>query len=369
MSVAAAQPWRYSVPVALLCAASSAQVIAKYLHSSWQRTLAHLLCVTAVASAPYIARWLAGIADWLIIILFAMFFLEALVVYPKADARKQINAGSDADDALIQASDALRGFKYPYENRTYLGNPISAGPGWAILDIPASALHLYALQTPILLAGFAYFLYRRSREAGLLFSGVLAATPVLHEITAVGLDLALLSGALSLMVYSMREKESSPRSAMWAFLGGLVWTARINMIVVPVALQWMRFGVFSRRRLGVTAASLALAIGLHGAFYFAHPSQYMPIHLLGKTKIYLGLVPVLAPLLTAAGVAFVLRFRAKNSSQLFAGLAIMLLFMHLPLAIGCLKSAGYDFARWEGFEYISVSLVPAAAALALRGTE
>jgi hypothetical protein len=58
---------------------------------------------------PTVCRLRIARSRWTLISILLIFFIEAVVVYPIADARKSLGEGSDQDDALIQVANQIRG--------------------------------------------------------------------------------------------------------------------------------------------------------------------------------------------------------------------------------------------------------------------
>ena len=110
-----------------------------------------------------LAKALQG--PWPAMLMLAAFTVGTIAIYPYADGLKLRGAGSDQDDALILAGQALLTFQNPYRQETYLGNQIDPGAGWALLATPFGVPGLYSLFFPATLAlAFGVF-GRRTRLA------------------------------------------------------------------------------------------------------------------------------------------------------------------------------------------------------------
>lgn len=343
---------------------ASEQVIQKFLHGAILKLAVNGFVFCGILYLPALAKLKISKSKWLLIAMVAVFFLEALFLYPIADGRKAIHSGSDEDDAIIVAADQMRALHFPYAQKTYLGGPISPGPGWIMLNIPAIKVHLYALQGPLLLALLAWMLRRRSAREAFLFVAVLLFCPAIHLLISNGSDLVALSAAFMLFGVSVYQQRSLFACIGWSVLLGFVATARINLIAVPVAMLCMRKDWKTARAWMETAIAVMTAACLHAAFYLHAPSEYAPFHLIAKGRMFLDAVPLLAVLLPLVLVVFVLWFKAETGAQMVGGLAIFLFIAHLPAAMGVLRLQQYRFAIWDGFEYISLCLVCASGAVA-----
>lgn len=103
---------------------------------------------------PWIAKFLDSPIPFIIFLI--LLVAAALIIYPKVDALKLVDKGSDQDDGVIIATTRMLSGFYPYSENTYLGNPISTGPGWLILHTPFVAIHMYILASIFLLRSMEY---------------------------------------------------------------------------------------------------------------------------------------------------------------------------------------------------------------------
>jgi hypothetical protein len=349
---------------ALVSLSVSALALQKFIPHPALRLAVSIAIIAAITFLPTIRQHPLARSRWLLIGLISIFFVEALAIYPVVDARKTFGGGSDQDDAIIQAADQLRAGHFPYADRTYLGNPITPGPGWVMLNTPAVEVHAYPLQAPILIAIAAWLLWTIAPTAAVLFAAILALTPGLHLLIINGSDLPTLSAALLILCLTVYSRPLFGRVA-WVILFGMVATARLNLIVLPIAVLALRRDWKTSRAWLETFSTLVIAATLHWLFYRVSPTQYTPLHILTKAHTYLtGVTPVLI-LCAIACIYLLLRYKAETSAQMAALLGLFLLLSHLPAAIGSLRYVHGDLAHWEGYEYLSVSILCLAGGVAL----
>jgi hypothetical protein len=110
---------------------------------------------------------------WLLL-LFFMFAVAFTTFYP-ISLKHSLNRGSDREDALRIELVAIRDHQYPYDARTFLGNPPTPLPGALLLAAPFFAIGHIAWQNLLWLSLFFYFTIRffRYRATAVLFLAVL----------------------------------------------------------------------------------------------------------------------------------------------------------------------------------------------------
>jgi hypothetical protein len=342
--------------IAATAVAASSFPVHRYIPIRALAFLVDVLTFVVITSLPRIAqvRWMRS--QWLLIALLSVFFIEALFVYPIADARKLHGQGSDQDDALIQAATLLRHGQYPYRFHTYDKKPISDGPGWVILHMPMYSLRMDSFEAPTLFAFLAWILRRRSDSSAFLFAATLFCSPIVHMAVSEGSDLPALSGAIFLLCLTT-YKRAAWSTALWIVLCGLIITARINLIVLPIAMLCFRTDWRTARAWIETVGSVLLALTLHIVFYLVAPTLYAPLHLVGKGDRYLSLaIPVLA-LCALLLILLIVRCKAESAAKMAVLIGIFLLLTHIPLAFGALIWATQHGTFWEGFEYLNLCLV------------
>jgi hypothetical protein len=122
-------------------------------------------------------------------IVFVVLVAAFAVLYP-ISLRHTLNSGSDREDALRVELNAVVHHSYPYDARTFLGNPPSPLPGAMLLAAPFFAVGHIAWQNLFWLALFFFFAVRffDYRATALLFLAVfvLLAPANLSDLTAGG---------------------------------------------------------------------------------------------------------------------------------------------------------------------------------------
>ena len=112
-----------------------------------------------------------GIA-WFLLLFLALTTAFA-ILYP-ISLKRTLNIGSDREDALRIELLAIRHHQYPYDARTFLGNPPTPLPGAMLLAAPFFALGHIAWQNFLWLLLFFFFVLRffRYRATALFYLAV-----------------------------------------------------------------------------------------------------------------------------------------------------------------------------------------------------
>jgi hypothetical protein len=306
-------------------------------------------------------------AFWLVA---AGFALVVLLAYPKADALKESMRGSDADDALIVGAHAWLAEGTPYAARTYLGHPLSPGPGWILLLAPLSLSGLYPLATPLLLATLCWLVGRATpdRSAPLRLLAIPLAGLGTWEISVVGGDYLAIGFAFAILALAIhRDRERGARRLLWCVLLGLVLTSRLvfsYLLGIFVLLLWP-----GRRAAGscllVAGATMA---GLHLYFWQIDPAAYAPLHLLAKPALASAWTRVVLVATCLGYAALFLRLRVDGVRR-WEGLllgALLVPLAQVAAAQGLLQAEGErSFAGWEAANYLMPCVGPALAWLGL----
>ena len=227
--------------------------------------------------------------SWPTRVVAAALTVTAVAIYPYADALKLQGRGSDADDALIIAGQALWRFQNPYIQETYLGNPIAPGPGWAVLASPFSVTGLYVAFFPATLA-VAIWCLRASRYAWLdinRFMLLLASSLCVWELTAVGNDylpFALLT--LCVLLGLQLESISCLYLMLLTTLVGALATFRLPFLLLPPLIAFSLVSSFPRRAMIVACWATAVSLLLHAAFLTINATDYPPLELLRAKTAY-----------------------------------------------------------------------------------
>lgn len=266
--------------VALLAWFSSVGSVWKY-----SGTLGLLAYSVVVLTAPW---WLSQLhpSRRTLLVLAGLVALVALLVmlfvYPRADVHVG-DRGSDSDDALDLAARALLEGRYPYSQRTYLGNPIAQLPGAILLALPFVALGSAAYQALIWWPAFAVRLRSETsnlRSTGVAVALVLSSVAAWHALATGGDGLinGIYVALATLMV--MRHPQAG-----WAVVWGVTLSSRaVFWPVVPLTLlviadrdraaAWRVGSV-----VGVTMAALIVP------FWVWSPTRFSPLHTASKLTL------------------------------------------------------------------------------------
>lgn len=324
-----------------------------------------LLASAAARRAPP-ARW-----GPLALVVYAAAVVLFVVVYPIADARRLVGAGTDADDALDLAARALLSGAYPYAERTYLNNPISPLPSWVTLAAPfvllfgrAAYLSLFWLAVWLLLLRLEY---RSAGLAALVSAAAFVFFPALTVTFVNGSD--SFASIVAVCVLGVAIQRGWLDRAGWARLAGfglatgIVLSSRWN---VPLLLPLL-CGALARRAgvpRGVAYGTLsALAWGaVTLPFWVANPAGFTPLHtysMLGRFDAYLPgfglLVPVATALLSLLLGAYLIRrgdlwlcmavvTSAPVAAGFLAGLAFLPRLDFWPLIYGLMATPFWTLA-------------------------
>ena len=207
------------------------------------------------------------------------------VIYPRLNVHSP-GHGSDRDDALDYAVNALVHGRFPYSARTYLNNQITPLPGTILLSLPSLLVGGVAYMNIAWLALFAATL--RLRDGGWrspLFAlwGLLASPGVLIDL-ATGGDLVAngiyLLGALYLYLRALDGGRVNERAYLAAaILLGLTLSSRFNfaLVLLPVTAFAGRRRGWRIAIQGAATASLTFAV-VTVPFILHAPDAFPPLH-------------------------------------------------------------------------------------------
>jgi hypothetical protein len=256
------------------------------------------------------------------------------VIYPVANTHIP-GAGSDDDDALNLGARALLAGRFPYAERTYLGNVLHHFPGAFVLALPFVLLGTSALQN--LFWAPLFFLAVRveanGRTALLLAWLVLALSPaVMHEVvTGTGYVSNAIYVALGLW-WLVRTRHRDWAAVAW----GLTLASRANFLsLVPLAFGFLRQRDGNRPALRATALACATAACLTLPFYLYDRINFGPLEAANRVLVFNALVPHLgvALIVLMAALAFALSFSRMDAAALFRNCALVQAF---PIVAGVL---------------------------------
>lgn len=352
--------WR---PWALLffLQAPSLRAIFKYVPHPLLATfiigLIMLAVYTAMFSKQIPARWLKLLGSYkLTALLLILCLVTTYLIYPLADALKYKGLGSTADDGLIEPIKQLLAGHALYSARVYDGVPISAGPGWILLNMPFTATGLYYLLTPTYLGIMIAMIGRIYHQNILanLFLISLFTSLSFWELTVTGHDMvALACSFIVLVILADRYSHSTGAAILIGVLSGLVATSRIVFLVLPPFLAFLVTRRNKKEGIIIGIVGLITALALHAGFYLSSSEWYQPLHLFSRADRNMGAGLMAAALIvsTLCGIAAI-----KSAQNTFESWVRWLsLCMAAPLffiSLAELISVGWNFARWEGANYL-----------------
>ena len=224
------------------------------------------------------AMWLAAATLLAVGILFA-------VIYPIANAPAP-QRGSDNDDAIVLGVQALMQGRNPYQERTYLGNPVNSMLGGFLLAAPFVWLDNGALQNLFWLVLFwaaMRFYLRGWRGALLLLWCLLGLAPlVLYSIligdSKIANTLYILLTILILMVLAPQSRRPLALKIALAALLGVALASRANFLgLTPLLFASIGYRSSWRLACGLMAVVLAVFGALNLPLYLLDPAGFMPI--------------------------------------------------------------------------------------------
>jgi hypothetical protein len=283
-----------------------------------------------------LALWLAGATFLALIAAFGL-------VYPIANSGA-VGGGTDRDEALNIAVQALARGQYPYYLKTYLNAPISPLPGSLLLAAPFVALGNSAYQNLFWIAALFLVLARFLRDARialLLFWTVLGLSPLFWQEFVTGGD--LLANSIFVCVFVIlvlrahrdRTLQTWPTALSAVLLGvGLASRPNYLLILLPLfAWLWRSNGLGQALRATALAGGVAAAITL--PFYLYDPAGFSPLHAFRKIGQFDALLPFAGTLITAASglaaLALSLRLKGDDTAALLRACALP---QALPVVVG-----------------------------------
>jgi hypothetical protein len=316
---------------------------------------------------------------WLLLLFLALTAAFA-ILYP-ISLKHTLNIGSDREDALRIELSAIRNHHYPYDTRTFLGNPPSPLPGAMLLAAPFFALGHIAWQNILWLALFFLFAihFFRYRATALFFLAVflLFAPGNLSDFTSGGdylTNFFYLAIAVTLFARSLGRPFSS--SILAALLLGVALSSRIIYAVVLIPLLALALQRISRVRtvilfiiVLITAAAITLPV--FAPHPFAHLLQQLDQNSLKLRYIPSALHPrwtLTALAVVAACVVFFVRMDLPRLFLIFSVSSFILLapFVvtfalyaeQLRYAFFYLSICALSFSLWALSQYEHLSGAP-----------
>jgi hypothetical protein len=234
-----------------------------------------------------------------------------------------LGPGSDRDDALNVALQALLAGHYPYGVTTYLGNPPTPMPGGLILALPFFLLGNSALQNLAWMPIFIWWNVRYLENAALAFLYllifILGCLASLGDFVVGGdyvVNAIYVAVAMDMTLCAQDSPKTWCRYAAGIFLSIAISSRPVYAAAVPI-LAGAIFHSFGIRRLAEFLVVVAIACAiLNGPFFLYDPSRFPTAHLLAKLS---GIpqflhAPVVLPGLGAAiaSVSFLVKVTRRN---------------------------------------------------------
>ncbi len=258
-------------------------------------------------------RWAAGAV-------FTTLILSFVVLYPKSQ-RHAANKGSDREDALRVELVAVGHHEYPYDARTFLGNPPTPLPGAMLLAAPFFLTGRVAFQNlvwaAIFLAVLLSFFKRRATAVTFFAIFLIAAAQNLNDFDVGGdyiTNVMYVAVALFLFDRALGRKDLGWLGAAAIGLLGLALSSRIVYAVALLPLLALAVQRTTlQRALRLTGAAVFVAVAVTLPFFMPHPISRM-LTQLGQNADKFQALPLWLPpssLVVAALVLGSLAFFAR----------------------------------------------------------
>jgi hypothetical protein len=218
------------------------------------------------------------------LLLFVLLASAFAVLYP-ISLKSDIRARSDREDALHVELSAVRQHHYPYEGRTFLGNPPTPLPGAMLLATPFFAIGHIAWQNLLWLALFILFAVRyfRHRATALFFLVVfvLLAPANLSDFTSGGDYLTnFIYFAIAIDLFVRTLDRTGPIRLLSALFLGVTLSSRVIYPFALIPLLALSLQRTSRARtLASFAVVLATAAAVTLPFFAPHPLYHLLLQL------------------------------------------------------------------------------------------
>jgi hypothetical protein len=300
---------------------------------------------------------------WLVL-LFLVLTAAFAVMYPRS-LKAPLSRRSDREDALRIELSALHNHQYPYDARTFLGNPPTPLPGALLLAEPFYELGHIAWQNLLWLALFFVFTLRffRYRATALFFLAVflLFAPANLADLTAGGDYLTnYFYFAIAVALFVRALGRSFYGYTLAALFLGVTLSSRIVYGVVLIPLLAYTLQRVSRFRAAILFGIVILAgCAVTLPVFAPHPFSQL-LQQLDQNSRKLRYIPaVLHPQLTlpllAVLISCVAFFRRMDIPRLFLVFSIASFVMFAPFAVTFALSS---VQHRNAFSYLSVCALP-----------
>ncbi|MGB9179029.1 MAG: hypothetical protein WCB68_07245 [Pyrinomonadaceae bacterium] len=250
-----------------------------------------------------------------------------LILYPIAQSGA-LGGGSDGDDALDLGATALMHGRYPYYQKTYLGNLISPLPGALFFAVPFVALGRSAYQSLFWLACFFFAVrayYQSSATALALVWIMLALSPVVLQNVVVGVD--YLANSIYVLLFMWWAAACIPRYdlSIWkkvlpSVLLGIALSSRSNFIFnLPPLFSFLVQNAGWKQAIKYAAVTCLSLLAVTIPFWLYAPDWFAPLsqqpHKLERLQAILPKAVIVIPLASFA-VSLALSFKRMGSDPL-----------------------------------------------------
>ncbi len=305
----------------------------------------------------------------------AIIFAAAVVLYlhPIAEAGV-VRGGSDSDDALNIAVREIVEGRYPYYERTYLGNPILPAPGAVLLAAPFVLLGDVACQNIFGLC-VLFLIFCRvqgdSRPALVLLCALMLLSPALMQQMVSGSDklanaIYVLLGVLLVAHYLTREGLGwVARFAPCLFLGVALSSRANYLLLAPPLYSYLVKRLGFRKASAAAGVSIAAFLGVTAPFYLYDPAGYSPLLAYSKITGLDAVIPHASTALLGVSIAISvwLAFSATDGSagRLMRNIALTQLVPTLGVVIfACIVMGAQGLAAANyGFSFALAGIVAA----------
>lgn len=332
----------------------SSFIVSRYL--GWTSTVVYALVagIVIVAEPRLRLRPSARLCRALALATLAAVVLAFVIVYPIANTHVS-GTGSDDDDSTNMAARALLAGRFPYAERTYLGNADHHLPGALVLAAPFVLAGTSALQNLFWLPAFFFIVSRERDEVTALrlcWLALLLSPSIMYEVvTGTGYVSNAISVALGLWWVSRATRWKHAAAAAW----GITLASRANFIfLLPIAFGYLRRQSGWPAALRTVLITLATTAALVVPFYLHDRQHFTPLEGADRLLVFDGMLPHLGvALMLAMGVlAVALGARRMDRASLFGSAAVLQAF---PILSGILlatvqaRSVDLTYARYGAF--------------------
>jgi len=314
------------------------------------------------------------------LLLFLVLTAAFAILYP-ISLKHVLNIGSDREDALRIELNAVHNHQYPYDARTFLGNPPTPLPGAMLLAAPFFALAHIAWQNFLWLALFFFFAIRffRYRATALFYLAVflLFAPGHLSDFTSGGDYITnFFYIAIAIALFDRSLENSFYACIPAALFLGVALSSRIIYAAVLIPLLALTLQRTSRGRTVVLFLIVLLAACAVTLPIFApHPLPHL-LQQLQQNSVKLRYLPAAVhPQWTLPLLAILLScsafFVRMNLPKLFLNFSIASFVMLAPFVVTFalhsdrlryvffyLSISTLSFALWALSRYERTSTIP-----------